>query len=120
MPTLLSNSSFTHNINKLAMAILEVILIVGLGVSAVMLFTSAFQQRQQQVLVENAFYKLLEEQDSCISLIQLAAAARVDTELAKQYLERQVKLLNALTEVDDDGNTFYRFPKLRHPYSNRN
>ena len=102
------------------MAIFEVILVIALGVMAVLLFYSATQHRQQQMQLENAFYQLLEAQDSCISLIQLAAAARVDIQRAKQYLERQVQMLDALPEVDADGDTFYRFPKLRRrPASNK-
>ncbi len=100
------------------MAILEVLLVIALGVLAVLLFDSAIQHRQQQSQMENAFYQLLEDQDSCISLIQLAAAARVGPKRARQYLERQVQMLEAVPEVDADGDTFYRFPKLRlRPYS---
>jgi len=95
------------------MAIFEVIFIIALGALAGLLFYSAAQQRQMQMQMENAFYQLLEDRDSCISLIQLAAAARVDPQIAQQYLERQVKIFNAVPEVDDDGDTFYRFPKLR-------
>lgn len=95
------------------MAIFEVLLVMGLGAVAVVLFYSATQYRQQQIKLENAFYQVLEAQDSCISLIQLAAAARVDTQRAKQYLERQVQMLSAVPEVDADGDIFYRFPKLR-------
>ena len=62
--------------------------------------------------LEDAFYQLLENQNSCISLIQLTAESRVDVEQARQYLERQVRLFAAVPEVDADGDTFYRFPKL--------
>lgn len=95
------------------MAIFEVIVIIVLGALAFLLFSGAVQHRQQQIQMENAFYQLLENQDSCISLIQLAAVARVDVQRAKQYLELQVKMLEAVPEVDADGDTFYRFPKLR-------
>ncbi len=69
----------------------------------------AFSRQQ----LEDAFYRLLEEQGSCISLIQLTAASRVDVQQAKQYLQQQVEQLGAVPEVDVDGDTFYRFPKLR-------
>lgn len=73
---------------------------------------SAFNRQQ----LDDAFYQLLEQQNSCISLIQLTAASRVDVEQARKYLERQVQLFGAVPEVDADGDTFYRFPKLqRHP-----
>lgn len=102
------------------MQILEWLFIATLGIMAVILFSSAANQRQMQTNIENAFYKLLEEQDSCISLIQLAASARVDAQIAKQYLDHQIKMLGAMPEVDVDGDTFYRFPKLRlNPYSDK-
>ena len=73
---------------------------------------SAFNRQQ----LDDAFYQLLEQQNRCISLIQLTAASRVDVEQARKYLERQVQLFGAIPEVDADGDTFYRFPKLqRHP-----
>jgi len=68
----------------------------------------AFNRQQ----LDDAFYQLLESQGSCISLIQLTAAARVDVQQARQYLERQVQMFGAVPEVDADGDTFYRFPKL--------
>jgi len=108
MPTLLA---------KNFMPILEIIFVVAASVMAIMLFHSTSQQQQQQRQLENAFYQLLEAQNSCISLIQLAAAARVDAQVAKQYLDRQIQLLGAMPEVDNDGDTFYRFPKLRLPPS---
>lgn len=94
------------------MAIIEYVLIITLGVTAGWLFYSATRQRQLQQQVENAFYQLLETQDSYISLIQLAVTAKVEPQIAQQYLERQVKFLGAIPEVDADGNTLYRFPKL--------
>ena len=37
------------------------------------------------------------------------------SQTAKVFLDEQVRLLNGIPEVDDDGDTFYRFPKLRLP-----
>lgn len=62
--------------------------------------------------LDDAFYRILEEESSCISLIQLTAVSRVEPEEARKYLERQVKMFGAVPEVDPDGDTFYRFPKL--------
>jgi hypothetical protein len=70
---------------------------------------TAFKRQQ----LDDAFYQLLEEQNSCISLIQLTATARVDVQQTRQYLERQVQMFAAVPEVDADGDTFYRFPKLK-------
>lgn len=102
------------------MPIIDVLLVITLALLAIVLLRGHTQNPQQQLenafnrqQLEEAFYKLLEEQNSCISLIQLTAAARVDVQQARQYLERQVQMFSAVPEVDVDGDTFYRFPKLR-------
>lgn len=95
------------------MVAIELVLVSGLAAIAGWLFYNILQQRQQQSQLERAFYKLLESQDGCISLIQLAAAARVNGQLAKEYLEEQAIMFEATTEVDLHSGTFYRFPKLR-------
>ncbi|HEY9822162.1 MAG TPA: hypothetical protein V6D35_15530 [Candidatus Sericytochromatia bacterium] len=101
------------------MPIIDVLLVITLAILAVVLLRGSIPNRQQQLeaafkrqQLEDAFYQLLEEQNSCISLIQLTATARVDVQQARQYLERQVQLFSAVPEVDADGDTFYRFPKL--------
>ena len=95
------------------MAIFEWIFLTGFGVLAGVSITNIIQNRQQQSRLEQAFYQLLEVENGNVSLIQLAAAARVNAELAKSYLDTQVKFFGAVPEVDDDGDEFYRFPKLR-------
>ena len=99
------------------MAILEFVVIIGLGTLLGLLVLNSVSGRQQQRQLDEAFYLLLESQNSQISLIQLAAAARVEAQVAQQYLERQVQLFSAILEVDEEGDTFYRFPKLRLPPS---
>jgi hypothetical protein len=101
------------------MPIIDLLLVIVLALLAAVLLRGSIPNRQQRLQesfnrqqLEDAFYKLLEEQDSCISLIQLTAVARVDVQQARQYLERQVQLFAAVPEVDTDGDTFYRFPKL--------
>jgi hypothetical protein len=101
------------------MPIVDLLLVITLVLLAVVLLRGGIPNRQQQLQdafnrqqLEEAFYQLLEEQGSCISLIQLTARARVDVQQARQYLERQVQLFAAIPEVDADGDTFYRFPKL--------
>jgi|GEM_PF-389963 len=100
--------------------IIDVLLLITLGALVGVLLwrnTRSPQQRLEDAFnrqqLEDAFYRLLEEQGSCISLIQLTAASRVDVQQAKQYLEQQAEQLGAVPEVDVDGDTFYRFPKLR-------
>ncbi|MBC7969180.1 MAG: hypothetical protein H7Z11_03435 [Verrucomicrobia bacterium] len=95
------------------MAILEWIFLSGFGLLAGIAITNIVQKRQQQSRLEQAFYQLLEIEHGNVSLIQLAASARVNAQLAKSYLDAQVKFFSAVPEVDDDGDEFYRFPKLR-------
>lgn len=97
------------------MAIMEFLLITfGSGWLVFFMWKMINSQKQKERL-DDAFYQLLETQNSEISLIQLAAAARVDAKVAQSYLERQVQIFSAMLEVDEDGETFYRFPKLRLP-----
>jgi competence protein ComGC len=97
------------------MAIVEFVFVISVGVLLVLGALNSARSSQQQKQLEEAFYRLLEAQNGQISLIQLAAGARVDAEVAKQYLERQAKAFAATLEVDADGDTFYRFPKLQLP-----
>ena len=101
------------------MPIVDLLLVITLVILGVVLLRAGPLNRQQQLnnafnrqQLDDAFYQLLEEQNSCISLIQLTAKARVDGEQARKYLEHQVKMFGAVPEVDADGDTFYRFPKL--------
>lgn len=94
------------------MAVLEYFLVMSLmGITGFVIFKAAESKSKQQRLT-NAFYRLLEDKDSCVSLIQLSATARVEPQIAKQYLDEQVKVFAALPEVDNDGNTYYRFPRM--------
>ncbi len=109
------------------MPIVDLLLVITLVILAGILLRVGPLNRQQQLesaftrqQLDDAFYQLLEEQGSCISLIQLTAASRVDVEQSRKYLERQVQMFGAVPEVDADGDTFYRFPKLqRHPRADR-
>jgi hypothetical protein len=93
------------------MGLLELLILFGLGAG-----TAGFiYKSNQRKRLESAFYQLLRQQDSCISLIQLMAIAQVDSQSAKIFLDEQVRLLDGIPEVDDEANTFYRFPKLRLP-----
>lgn len=91
------------------------LLAIGAGLLVGAVILNWLQQQQQRQRVEAAFYQLLERQNGCLSLIQLVAAARMDARLVKPYLEQQAQLLGAALEVDADGDTFYRFPKLKRP-----
>lgn len=94
------------------MAVLEYFLVMSLmGITGFVIFKAAESKSKQQRLT-NAFYRLLEDKNSCVSLIQLSATARVEPQLAKQYLDEQVKIFAAFPEVDNDGNTYYRFPRM--------
>jgi hypothetical protein len=93
------------------MGLIELLLLLGLG-TGVTRFIAASNQRKR---LESAFYQLLRQQDSCISLIQLMAISQVSSQTAKVFLDEQMRLLDGIPEVNDDGETFYRFPKLRLP-----
>ncbi len=95
------------------MAILEWFVIAGVCLFISATLVNATNGKQQQQRLEQSFYRLLETENSCISLIQLAVAAKVDAESARRFLEAQVEAFKAEIEVDADGDTFYRFPKLR-------
>ena len=102
------------------MPIVDLLLVITLVILAGVFLRVGPLNRQQQLetafnrqQLDDAFYQLLEEQSSCISLIQLTAASRVDVEHALKYLDRQVKMFVALPAVDADGDTFYRFPKIQ-------
>ena len=99
------------------MAILEFLLVIGMSGLAGLFITNNLSENKQKRRLDEAFYQLLENQNSQISLIQLAASARVEAEVAQQYLDRQVKIFSAILDVDDEGDTFYRFPRLRLPPS---
>ena len=93
------------------MGLIELPILLGLGV-AIAVFISRSNQRKR---LESAFCQLLRQQDSCISLIQLMAISQVSSQTTKVFLDEQVRLLDGIPEVEDNGDTFYRFPKLRLP-----
>ncbi|CAD5949258.1 hypothetical protein [Planktothrix agardhii] len=97
------------------MAILELISIAGLGVLMTLLIVNLGNNREQQRQLDSAFYRLVAAQGGKVSLIQLSALAGVSPEVAQKYLDHQVQLFLAFPEIDDEGNTFYQFPKLRLP-----
>ncbi|MEB3282029.1 MAG: hypothetical protein VKK42_24225 [Lyngbya sp.] len=97
------------------MAFIELFCVAGLGVLVGLLIVQVGGNQEQKRRLDNAFYQLLEAQDSRISLIQLAATAQVNAEVAQDYLERQARVFSALPDIDDEGNTFYQFPRLNLP-----
>ncbi|NET44092.1 hypothetical protein [Okeania sp. SIO2B3] len=97
------------------MAIIEFVILTGLGIILGGFIFNISNDRQQQRILDDAFYRLLELQNGKISLIQLAAAAKLDAQIAQKYLERQAQVFTATLEIDEQGDTFYRFPKLSLP-----
>jgi uncharacterized membrane-anchored protein YhcB (DUF1043 family) len=94
------------------MPVLDFVVAIALGMMSFLLLLNRINQKQVQQELEDAFYQLLKSENGKISLIQLATAARVDAELTRRYLDHQAKAFDATLEVDVDGDTFYRFPKL--------
>jgi len=99
------------------MAILEFLFVISLSGLVGLFVVNNLNEGKQKRRLDEAFYQLLETQASQISLIQLAASARVEAQVAQQYLDQQVKIFSAILDVDDEGDTFYRFPRLRLPPS---
>jgi hypothetical protein len=93
------------------MGAIELLILLGLGVGTARFISNSNRRKR----LEAAFYQLLRQQDSCISLIQLMTISQVSSQDAKLFLDAQVRLLEGIPEVDDDGDTFYRFPKLKLP-----
>jgi hypothetical protein len=89
----------------------QLLVLLGVGAGA----AGLIYQSDRRKRLESAFYQLLRQQDSCVSLIQLIAISQVSSQTAKIFLDEQVRLLDGIPEVDDDGDTYYRFPKLRLP-----
>lgn len=95
------------------MPILDFLFVAGISTLLGLTLIKTLNGTQQKQRLERAFYYLLEAGNGRMSLIQLAVEAKVDAETTKQFLDAQIKLFNAEPEVDEDGDTFYRFPKLR-------
>lgn len=94
------------------MPILELLVAIALGMLLFLLLLDRINQKQINRQLDRAFYDLLSSENGYIALIQLATAARVDADITRRYLEHQANVLDATLEVDADGDTFYRFPKL--------
>lgn len=73
---------------------------------------SGLRRQQMRKRLEDAFYEILEHHDGKITLIQLTAKARVDPEIASQFLEQQSQVFSATLDVDEKGTIIYQFPKL--------
>lgn len=88
--------------------------LIGFGGTALIsvALLKVFNAQQQERRLRDAFYYLIESHEGHVSLIELAAVAKVDAEPAKTYLESQAQVFSILPEVDENGNTFYQFPKL--------
>jgi hypothetical protein len=93
------------------MALIQLLTILGVG--AAIAVTARNSNRDKRL--ESAFYQILRQHDSCVSLIQLAATAEVSTDAAKVFLDRQIRLLDGIPEVNDEGYTAYRFPAIKTP-----
>jgi hypothetical protein len=93
------------------MGLVQLLMLLGLGAGAV----GFIRINDRRKRLESAFYQLLRQQDSCVSLIQLIAISQVSSVDAKTFLDEQVRLLDGIPEVDNNGDTYYRFPKLNLP-----
>jgi hypothetical protein len=97
------------------MPLLEIIFLLIIAATVTGYAYIYLGKNREREKLSAAFYRLLSQQDSCISLIQLTAIAGVDSKTAKIFLEEQIKTLGGMLEIDEEGETFYRFPRLKLP-----
>lgn len=66
-------------------------------------------QKQLQDRLKSTFYRLIEEKNGQITLLQFAKEAEITGEEAKQYLDTKAKEFNATFDLNPDGGVYYRF-----------
>jgi hypothetical protein len=93
------------------MGLIQLLIILGAGAGVTIMMRNSNQNKR----LESSFYQILRQHDSCVSLIQLASMAEVSTTIAKTYLDAQIRLLDGIPEVNDQGYTSYRFPAIKIP-----
>ncbi len=88
------------------------LLLIVLGSIFGVVALSGLRKQQMKKRLEDAFYEILERNEGKITLIQLTAKARVEPEIASQFLEQQAQVFSATLDVDEKGTIFYHFPKI--------
>jgi predicted transcriptional regulator len=75
------------------------------------------KQKQQDILAKSEenlrsiFFQLLEEKEGAITILQMAKAANLNGEEAKEYLDQKAEEFNATFDVNEEGGIIYRFPR---------
>ncbi|MEM7580880.1 MAG: hypothetical protein AAF316_13740 [Cyanobacteria bacterium P01_A01_bin.80] len=65
-------------------------------------------QKMNQQLQSN-FYRMLEENAGCMSVLNFAMRSQISTDMAREYLDGKAKELNADFKVSEQGTVFYYF-----------
>ncbi|WP_071516771.1 hypothetical protein [Geitlerinema sp. PCC 9228] len=89
------------------------LLLLVLGSIFGVVVLSSLRRQQVRKRLEDAFYEILERHNGKITLIQLTAKARVEPEVASQFLERQAQIFSARLDVDENGTMIYYFPQIQ-------
>ncbi len=64
---------------------------------------------QEQVKLQTAFFKILEETDGQITPLALSMTTGLSGEKTREFLDQKAKEFQANFEVDAQGDLFYRF-----------
>ena len=67
-------------------------------------------QRQQQATLNTVFYRLLQNYQGRVTLLDLAMAAQVEAAVAQQFLTVRAQEFAAQFEVTEAGEILYLFP----------
>jgi hypothetical protein len=73
-----------------------------------LLHTSARLKRQA---IRERFFQVLQVSNGRVSVLEFAAAARLEPAMARQHLDYWAKEFSATFDVNDEGNIYYVFTK---------
>jgi serine/threonine-protein kinase RIO1 len=93
--------------------LLPLLAIFGLGAMGFLLWRSHSkkrqQQKRQQTRINAKFYKLLQQQQGRISVLDFAMRTQLDGPAAQAYLNRQAQSFSAFFETTPQGDLIYVF-----------
>ncbi|MFQ4146717.1 hypothetical protein [Chlorogloeopsis sp. ULAP02] len=59
--------------------------------------------------LQSLFYRTVQENDGCVTLLGFAMQSQLPAPIAKQYLDEQAKLFNANFKISEEGGISYHF-----------
>lgn len=72
-------------------------------------------QRQQAAALQRTFYRLLQQNQGCLTVLELAIATPCPPQVAQHFLDARAKELHAQFDVTDTGQVYYIFAVGRSP-----